>query len=147
MCVATIGVVAALAVVLGAATPAGVETVATVRGGVFSFAQDGRYLAWVLPEPAKRVVMYDLRTGTTTEIPSTPLRGFNRAARFALAGDRAYWEPTSHYQGINQGDPDRTDAALVTASVRDPGRRQLDADSVLLPSAGDPLRPRRRFRP
>jgi hypothetical protein len=135
----TIGVVGALvASQPGAGRPAArnlppVQTVATVRGDVLDFAQDGHYLAWLLPVGV--VVMRDLRTGLQTKVPANPDRGSEFPPRgLALVGDRAYWEQ------IGLGISSRY-AEVVTASVHDRRQRLLEVESVDIDLPSDALLP------
>jgi Tol biopolymer transport system component len=121
-----------------------VQTVATVRGHVLGFAQDDRYLGWLLPGPPNQfgagnvgvVVMDDLRTGAKTKTPSNPNGYWPGPPRgLAVAGDRAYWEQIGATQNT-------TDADLVTASIRHRKQLQLASeestgDIPLLPPVGD----------
>jgi TolB protein len=120
-----------------------VHTVATVRGHVVGFAQDGRYLAWLLPGPANQfgagnvgaVVMHDLRTGVQTKIPSDPQGYWPLGPQgLALVGDRAYWEQTG-------GTNNTVDAALVTAAVHDRRQRGIGSEEVAADSPQDTLQP------
>jgi WD40 repeat protein len=110
-----------------------VRTVATVRGHVLDFAQDGRYLAWLLAGPGQvgRVFVEDLRTGARTSLPRTPgaTGDISMDPRgLALLGGRAYWEQT--YTSANT-----TDASLATASIQDPRLRGIGYEEIANPSS------------
>lgn len=113
-----------------------VRTVARVSGRVLGFAQNRRYLAWLLHGPAGSggiggvgtVVVEDLRSGARTRLPAHPGEAGAVVACFdprglALAGGRAYWEQLCASQNT-------TDATLVSASVHDVELRGLGSEEV-----------------
>jgi TolB protein len=122
-----------------------VRTVAVVSGSVLGFAQDDRYLAWLLPGPREPdlaegsvgvVAVQNLGTGVRTRLPVHP-EGFGCAFSppqgLALAGDRAYWQQTCWTQNT-------LDADLVSASVQDRKVRGLGygSEAISRPQS-DPL--------
>src|SRR5437764_1156129 len=112
-----------------------VRTVATIKGEVVAFAQDRRYLAWLLVGPLNElgsgnvgvVGVRDLRTGRVERLPAQPgsagpwfsldLEGL------ALSGGRAFWGQT--YVSNNT-----LDMQLATASVGDRRLRGVCCEEV-----------------
>jgi TolB protein len=109
---------------------------------VLDFAQDGRYLAWLLPGPANKfggnvgaVVMDDLRARVQTKIPSNPHGYWNQGPQgLALVGDRAYWEQTG-------GTNNTANAKVVTAAVHDRRQRFIGSEAVAADFTQDALQP------
>jgi hypothetical protein len=152
----TIGVLGALAVWQPAAPGRAASvshprrsTVETVAGPVLAFAQDQRYLAWLLPGPTGDyglghvgvVVVQDLWTGRRTRVPARPssadLVTCEDPSGLALSGDRAYWEQRCGTQNIYY-------AVLASSAVRDRRLRglgeenaEIASDDQLQPPVGD----------
>jgi WD40-like Beta Propeller Repeat len=99
-------------------SPARVRTIATVPGRVMGFAHNRRYLAWL---DGCLVVFHDLRSGARTRTRGAPCDVYPGA--LVLTGGRAYWIETF-------GSISTLDADLLTASVRDPVKRQIAYQSL-----------------
>lgn len=132
-----LGVLAAM-IVIGASSASGassapkdrsavggsVRTVATIKGAVEAFAQNRRYLAWLLAGPLNgygtgnvgAVDIKDLRSGRVERLPAHPGSAGSWISMgldgLALSGGRAFWGQT--YQSFNT-----LDAQLASASVGD----------------------------
>jgi Tol biopolymer transport system component len=120
-----------------------VRTLATVPD-MLGFAQDQRYLAWLVPGRdgyVGSVVMLDLRTGMRTRVPPRAEQGDFFGCKEALelsgpelSGNRAYWE---QWCG-SIGNTDEADGDLVSAAVPDRKLRDVDSDSGFAPDAAVP---------
>jgi TolB protein len=113
-----------------------------LSGDVLGFAQDDRYLAWLLPGSQDPdlgqggvgvVVMQDARTGVRTSLPAPDGGGCADLLPqgLALAGDRAYWQQTCATQNTLEAD-------LVSASVRDRKPGYVAFETISRPQT-DPL--------
>jgi Tol biopolymer transport system component len=92
---------------------------------VWSFAQNGRYLAWIAPRKLEcySLFMQDLGTGKRTVIRHRCELGEGGPEAMVLAGDRAYWE--------SAGGTNLTEFTnLMTASLRMRRVTAIDYQSI-----------------